>query len=182
MTQDDDTMRAMARLRTLAAQGLDLLDTYNVLENEHRYPMLRKALSTRWAPRDRAEAAFEYAEQLLREAGLDDAADRVAKVSVQAAGPGRKREKWFRREHDELIEAMQRALSKQPKLKVSQACQELAAQEPWCSLGVSVNGLRSRFSGVAKLNDMSPRQLAARLVEEALREQQDPGSMARTER
>jgi hypothetical protein len=182
MTQDDDTMRVMARLRALAARGLDLLDTYNVLENEHRYPMLRKALSTRWPPRDRAEAAFEYAEQLLREAGLDDDADRVAKVSVQAAGPGRKREKWFRREHDELIEAMQRALSKQPKLKVSQACQELAAQEPWCSLGVSVNGLRSRFSGIAKLNDMSPRQLAARLVEEALREQQDPGSMARTER
>ena len=182
MTQDDDTMRATARLRALAAQSLDLLDTYNVLENEHRYPMLRRALSTRWAPRDRAEAALEYAKQVLREAGLDDDADRVAKVSVQTAGPGRKREKWFRREHTELIEAMQRALSKQPKLKVSKACQELAAQEPWCSLGVNANALRLKFGRIAKLNDMSPRQLAARLVEEALREQQGAGGTEGTER
>jgi hypothetical protein len=182
MTQDDDSMRVTAQLRALAARGLDLLETYDALKNEHRYPMLRRALSTRWPPRDRAEAALEYAKQLLREAGLDGVADRVMKVKVQAAGPGRKREKWFRNEHDELIEGMQRVLSKQSKLNVSQACEKLATQEPWYSLGIKANGLWSKFNGIAKRNNMNPGQLAARLVGKGPREQQDIGSPEQAER
>jgi hypothetical protein len=164
---DDTDMPAdLERLTRLARSYVGLRGKYNVLEHEHRYPMLERMLNTRASARSRAEAALEYAEQVLREDGLKELAKRVRKIKLDRLRPGAPRKRWPRKKQEALIDAFRGILSSQGRISISKACERLASQEPWRSGAFTAAGLRNQFNYIAQFSELAPTALAKLLAEQ----------------
>ena len=163
--EDGDALQRQRIIRAKRKLMLTL-QRFPALEYHYRYPMLRDALQVHTPAEWRASAALLYAQQILREAGLIEAADRIRQIRIDDRKRGAPTTLWIVRNQKLLLRSLAEIFSNQSNISVSAACRYLAAREPWLAEGITEAAIRNEFCRRAKQIGMKPKILAQSLAED----------------